>query len=133
MRQFAKAFHPVISTHAGIAYATKGRVMVYDMPSPVVDSHAARVGTAQQRFAFGGVMAEAIHCKRAVAGVHEPDSVVQTIVGYYRQDRTEKFFVHDPHFRSAIGDDVKRHLPTVAAEIIVCAGHNRGALFAGVR
>jgi hypothetical protein len=77
-------------------------------------------------------MAEAIHCKRAVAGIHEPDSVFQTIVGHYRQDRTEKFFVHDPHFRSAIGDDVKRHLPTVAAEIKVCAWHNRGALFAGV-
>jgi hypothetical protein len=44
MREFAKAFFPVVGAHAGVARATERQIVLEDMPAPIVERHSAGMG-----------------------------------------------------------------------------------------
>ena len=93
MRQLAKALFAVVVAHARVADAAEGRVVVDDVPAPVVDRHAARVRAAQQIVALGAVVAEAVQRQRPRPLVDEGNRVVHRVVGHHRQDRAEQLFL----------------------------------------
>ena len=86
---------PVIGTHAAVTDTCKGQVRTGHMLRTIIDGDTTGSCALTKRFNFTLILAKIIQRQRARFVIDKFNNLIERLIGFDRQHRTEDFILHN--------------------------------------